>query len=330
MAIDTMQTSAAAPTPETDEYFEKAVRGGLIAVGLAAALWIGWYFLQRTLKANQDAADSAAWSGFAQLERDRGLAPTAPVEGLDKSVQPWADLVRANQLLKEGKRAEARTLVEKTAAAADSPAAKGLIPGTTGAAALAQSVNAFDQWEKGKSGLSENPKAPDAGRIQIVTTAGTIVIGLYDALAPKHVENFRKLLENKSLEGTRFHRIVKGSMGGISIVQGGDPNSKEEGKPETWGQGSLGGGIPFEANRLAHVRGAVAMAQPSGGIGTPMSSDCQFYIVTGSSHSLDKRYVIFGQVLEGMEVVDKIAESELEPGTERPKAPTMIVKVQAL
>ncbi|MBL8696004.1 MAG: peptidylprolyl isomerase [Planctomycetes bacterium] len=325
-----MQAPAAAPAPEADEYFEKAVRGGLIAVGLAAALWIGWYFLQRTLKANQDAADSAAWSGFAQLESDRGVAQPAPVEGLDKSVQPWADLVRANQLLREGKRADARALVEKTATAGDSPAAKGLIPGASGASVLAQSVGALDQWEKEKAALTTNPKPPETGRVQIVTTAGTIVIGLYDSLAPKHVENFRKLLENKSLEGTRFHRIVKGATGGISIVQGGDPNSKEEGKPETWGQGSLGGSVPFEVNRLAHVRGAVAMAQPSGGMGAPTSSDCQFYIVTGPSHSLDRRYVVFGNVLEGMDVVDKIAESELEPGTERPKAPTMIVKVQAL
>lgn len=143
----------------------------------------------------------------------------------------------------------------------------------------------------------------------IQTNFGRIVFKLFPEKAPKTVENFIKLANEKFYDGTQFHRIVP-----KFVIQGGDPNTKGPNK-ETWGNGGPGYTIPGEMNDAGHTRGAVAMARQQ----DPDSAGSQFYITLADRPDLDpdlstKRagYTVFGQVLEGMNVVDHIAGLELD------------------
>ena len=133
------------------------------------------------------------------------------------------------------------------------------------------------------------------------TTQGTIVIKLAESDAPKTSANFRKLVREKFYDGTCFHRVIKGFM-----IQGGDPNSKDA-DPSNDGIGGPGYTVPAEI-KLKHVRGAVATAR-TGDQTNPSraSSGCQFFIDVAALPSLDAGgYTVFGRVISGMDVVDKI------------------------
>src|SRR6185436_15276319 len=94
---------------------------------------------------------------------------------------------------------------------------------------------------------------PDAPRVRLNTSKGPIVVGLYVDRAPKHAENFLKLCREGAYNGTKFHRVVRGSL-----VQGGDPNSVS-GEPDSWGSGGPARAIvPENAPRLRHSKGARA------------------------------------------------------------------------
>lgn len=141
--------------------------------------------------------------------------------------------------------------------------------------------------------------------VTISTEFGNIDLILYDE-TPKHKENFLKLANEKFYDGTAFHRVIDNFM-----VQGGDPNSKNS-DPNTWGTGDPGYTIPAEiVAGLNHKKGAVAAARKGDGVNPQRaSSGSQFYIVeneTGTPH-LDGQYSVFGQVLNGFDVVAKIAE----------------------
>jgi cyclophilin family peptidyl-prolyl cis-trans isomerase len=154
---------------------------------------------------------------------------------------------------------------------------------------------------------SKNPRVSmtivvegDAGK---QTTLGKIVIELYPQDAPKHVANFLKLVKDQFYSGLTFHRIVP-----AFIIQGGDPISRENWKSNRLGTGGPSQGIPAEIGRK-HVRGAVAAARKLDEINpTRESSGSQFYICLADLPGLDRGgYSVFGQVVEGMDVVDKIA-----------------------
>lgn len=137
------------------------------------------------------------------------------------------------------------------------------------------------------------------------TNFGEIVIMLYD-VTPLHKANFLKLAKEGQYDGNTFHRIIKNFM-----IQGGDPNSKDADKLND-GQGGPGYTIPAEfVDSLVHVQGAVAAAR-LGDVQNPKkeSSGSQFYIVEnkGGTHFLDQSYTVFGKVIKGIDVVEKIAE----------------------
>jgi len=151
-----------------------------------------------------------------------------------------------------------------------------------------------------------NAQKSDDYVVTISTKLGDISLVLFDE-TPKHKENFLKLAKDKFYDGTTFHRVIKNFM-----IQGGDPNSKEGGKTNEIGMGGPSYLIDAEINpKFTHVKGAVAAAR-TGGPGNPQkkSSGSQFYIVqnaTGTPH-LNKEYSIFGQVIEGLDILDKIAD----------------------
>ena len=131
----------------------------------------------------------------------------------------------------------------------------------------------------------------------IQTSQGNIKIEFFPNAAPKHVDNFLKLSKEGFYDGTIFHRIIKDFM-----VQGGDPNSKEESNKQIWGTGGPNYTVDAEFNDIPHERGILSMARSS----DPNSAGSQFFIVTKDSRFLDNQYTVFGKVTEGMEVVDKI------------------------
>lgn len=130
----------------------------------------------------------------------------------------------------------------------------------------------------------------------IDTAYGSIEIELLPYAAPNHVRNFIKLASSGFYDGTIFHRVIPGFM-----IQAGDPNTKGDNKA-TYGQGGPGYTIPAEFNNQPHVRGVVSMARSE----HPDSAGSQFFIVVKNSRFLDKKYTVFGRVIKGMKVADKI------------------------
>jgi peptidyl-prolyl cis-trans isomerase B (cyclophilin B) len=141
------------------------------------------------------------------------------------------------------------------------------------------------------------------------TNHGDITVELFDEDAPKTVENFTKLAADKFYEGVVFHRIIKDFM-----IQGGDPT----------GTGRGGPGYTFEDEFNAHKieRGALAMANAG-----PNTNGSQFFIVTTAAAPwLDGKHTVFGKVVEGMDVVDKIEGLDTD-GNDRPKQDAVIERV---
>ena len=130
----------------------------------------------------------------------------------------------------------------------------------------------------------------------IETNFGNIILELFPNIAPETVRNFITLAKKNFYDGILFHRVIPGFM-----IQGGDPNTKKADKSK-WGMGGPGYTIKAEFNSRSHLRGIVSMARAT----DPDSAGSQFFIKTKDSTFLDKQYTVFGQVLEGMNVADKI------------------------
>ncbi|MDB7088941.1 peptidylprolyl isomerase [Enterococcus mundtii] len=173
--------------------------------------------------------------------------------------------------------------------------------------------------------------------VEMVTTKGTIKIKLFPELAPKAVENFMTHAKDGYYDGVTFHRVIQDFM-----IQGGDPDGNGTGGESIWGEG-------FEteiSNQLYNIRGALSMARTQ----DPNSNGSQFFIVQNSDDmhdgllkddypqaiidayknggypSLDGEYTVFGQVVEGMDVVDAIAAVE----TDSSDKPTEDVKIEKI
>jgi peptidyl-prolyl cis-trans isomerase B (cyclophilin B) len=130
----------------------------------------------------------------------------------------------------------------------------------------------------------------------IETNLGNIELRFFPDVAPKHVENFLTLAKSGFYDGTIFHRVIPGFM-----IQGGDPNTKGTDKSK-YGQGGPGHQVKGEFNKKSHKRGILSMARSQ----HPDSAGSQFFIVVKDSPFLDRQYTVFGEVISGMEVADKI------------------------
>jgi len=130
----------------------------------------------------------------------------------------------------------------------------------------------------------------------IKTNFGNIKIKLLPEIAPETVRNFITLTKSSFYDGTLFHRVIPKFM-----IQGGDPNTKESDK-SVWGQGGPGYNLKAEFNSRSHPRGIVSMARST----DPDSAGSQFFIVTSDSTFLDRQYTVFAEVVEGLEIADKI------------------------
>ena len=173
--------------------------------------------------------------------------------------------------------------------------------------------------EKKFSDLAEEPI------FDIVTNYGTIKVKLYKN-TPKHRENFAKLALSGFYDGILFHRVIKDFM-----IQGGDPLTKDPANADRFGTGGPGYTVPAEfVPEYTHKKGALAAAR-RGDAANPMkeSSGSQFYIVQDpyTCAQLDGEYTVFGETVEGLDVIDKIAAVETDR-RDRPVAQVKIISVK--
>jgi cyclophilin family peptidyl-prolyl cis-trans isomerase len=165
------------------------------------------------------------------------------------------------------------------------------------------------------------PETPKDGKYVVISVKsgdekfGNIKIELYKKEAPKTTENFIKLVNQGFYTGLTFHRVIPGF-----VVQGGDPKGD--------GTGGPGYTVPAEISpNLKHVRGAVATARQGDQFNpTKASSGSQFYICHAPTPNLNGNYTIFGIVVQGLDVVDKIAAVKTGPG-DRPTTPVVMEKL---
>lgn len=213
---------------------------------------------------------------------------------------------------------------------------------------------AYKGKKKNKSVKTIIVKAPEKCLVQIETNYGNMLVELYDA-TPDHRDNFVKLAEKGFYDDLLFHRVINGFM-----IQGGDPNSRGADEKVRLGSGGPPYQIPAEFNEeYVHIKGALAAArQPDNVNPEKKSSGSQFYIVHGNSVTddrldqieyrkgieyspeqrdtykakggyppLDGDYTVFGMVIEGLEVVNKIAEVETARGDRPKEGVVMKIKV---
>jgi peptidyl-prolyl cis-trans isomerase B (cyclophilin B) len=151
----------------------------------------------------------------------------------------------------------------------------------------------------------EEKKSDAANEVAVIkTTAGDMVIEFWPDVAPKTVENFKKLAKEGFYDGTAFHRVIKGFM-----IQGGDPLTKDASKEDRWGTGDPGYKIKAEFNDRHHDRGVISMARSA----DPDSAGSQFFICHGNPRFLDHQYTAFGKLIKGDDVLEKIATTSTHP-----------------
>ena len=203
-------------------------------------------------------------------------------------------------------------------------------------------IAASAQTKTTKSSAKPKTTVSKEKLVEIKTDSGTIIIKLYDS-TPLHRDNFIKLVKQKFYDSLLFHRVIEGFM-----IQGGDPQSKNADSTAMLGNGEAPGDmIPAEfRENLFHKKGALAMARTDNP--EKASSNCQFYIVQGQTYTnaqlndmeckvrqnnpefyftdaerktyntiggtpfLDQNYTVFGEVIKGLDVIDKIAAAQVD------------------
>ena len=138
-----------------------------------------------------------------------------------------------------------------------------------------------------KNGLSEE-------RVTLKTIHGNITFKLYPKKAPNTVTRIIELVNQGFYDGVKFHRVVKNF-----VIQAGDPTGT--------GSGGSGKKLKAEFNDIQHIRGTVAMARTT----DPDSADSQFYIALTTVPHLDRKYTVFGQVIDGLNILEKIQKDDV-------------------
>lgn len=158
-----------------------------------------------------------------------------------------------------------------------------------------------DPWAK-EEALRRQDANADLPQAKLTTSKGEIVVELFEDVAPNLTANFISLAEEKFYDGTRFHRVVPDRM-----IQGGDPNSRDD-DPTNDGQGGPGYTVKDELEEgkfRRHFRGSLSMANSG-----PDTNGSQFFITHRPTDHLDGRHTVFGRVLSGMDVVDRLAAGD--------------------
>ena len=185
------------------------------------------------------------------------------------------------------------------------------------AALLSTTVLATDEKTKESTPIT----SPNEVAV-IKTSEGDMVVQFWTDAAPNTVDNFKKLARQGFYDGTTFHRIVKGFM-----IQGGDPNSKDPAKENSYGQGGPGYNVKAEFNDYSHDRGVISMARSQ----DPDSAGSQFFICLAPVRRLDHQYTTFGKLTKGQDVLDKIGDIPVTRNSMgEPSKPTKRVVIESI
>ena len=161
--------------------------------------------------------------------------------------------------------------------------------------------------------------------VEMETTMGSIQLVLYND-TPLHRDNFVKLVKEGFYDGLLFHRVIKGFM-----IQGGDPDSRTAVPGQLLGEGEAGPAIDAEIEPyIRHKCGSLAAAREGDDVNPERkSSSCQFYIAWGKYAHLDGKYTVFGEVTQGLDVVESI-NGVATDANDRPVADVRIVKARII
>ena len=182
---------------------------------------------------------------------------------------------------------------------------------------LTSAIFAADEKKEEKTPLNSSNEVA-----VIKTSAGDMVVQFWSDAAPNTVENFKKLARQGFYDGTIFHRIVKGFM-----IQGGDPNSKDQAKENSYGEGGPGYNIKAEFNDHGHERGVISMARGP----DPDSAGSQFFICLAPVRRLDHQYTSFGKLIKGEDVLEKIGDTPVVKNSMgEPSKPTERVVIERI
>jgi cyclophilin family peptidyl-prolyl cis-trans isomerase len=188
--------------------------------------------------------------------------------------------------------------------------------------AAADSIAAAEQTKRTMDKIATLPAEPV---FDIITSMGVIKIKLY-ADTPKHRENFAKLALEKYYDGILFHRVINGFM-----IQAGDPLSKDPANKTRFGTGGPDYTVPAEfVPEHTHKKGALAAARRGDAVNPyKESSGSQFYLVQDADNcaQLDGQYTVFGETIEGLDVIDKIASVQTD-GRDCPLQDVKIITIK--
>lgn len=189
---------------------------------------------------------------------------------------------------------------------------------------LALSLMAAEEKKEAAAEPKKSEAAPaEVKEVAVIkTSAGEMVAEFWPEVAPNTVENFKKLAKSGFYDGTAFHSIIKGFM-----IQGGDPNTKDVAKEDSYGMGGPGYNVKAEFNDRKHVKGVLSMARSR----DPNSAGSQFFVMLGNAPHLDKQYTAFGKLIKGEDVLTKIGDSPV--GVSRsgePSKPKQRIEVQSI
>ncbi len=186
--------------------------------------------------------------------------------------------------------------------------------------------HAFSQSAAAPSNASTSAPSPAPAKevkevAVIKTNKGEMTLEFWSDVAPKTVENFKKLSKEGFYNGTIFHRIIKGFM-----IQGGDPLTKDAANEARFGTGDPGYKIKAEFNPKKHERGVISMARSA----DPDSAGCQFFICLDAASFLDGKYTTFGRLIKGEDVLVKIGETPVVPNRGEMSRPAEKVVIESI
>jgi len=182
---------------------------------------------------------------------------------------------------------------------------------------LASAVFGADEKKEEKTPMNSSNEVA-----VIKTSEGVMIVQFWTDAAPNTIDNFKKLARREFYDGTIFHRIVKGFM-----IQGGDPNSKDPAKENSYGEGGPGYNIKAEFNDHGHERGVISMARGP----DPDSAGSQFFICLAPVHRLDHQYTTFGKLIKGDDVLEKIGDTAVTKNSMgEPSKPTNRVMIESI
>jgi peptidyl-prolyl cis-trans isomerase B (cyclophilin B) len=172
-------------------------------------------------------------------------------------------------------------------------------------------------------GAEEKTPMNSSNEVAVIkTNEGEMVVQFWTDAAQNTIENFKKLARQGFYDGTIFHRIVKDFM-----IQGGDPNSKDPAKENSYGQGGPDYKIKAEFNDHPHDRGVISMARSA----DPDSAGSQFFICLAPVHRLDHQYTTFGKLIKGDDVLEKIGNIPVERNAQgEPSKPTKRIVIESI